>query len=71
MLYSVSLSDWVFNFTGNRHELAITDERFPILYYQFSCSGDESSLEDCTNISIAKEYFTPCSDEIVYIICEC
>ncbi len=58
--------------TGNikRHKVAITDNRFPILYYQFNCSGDEPSLDHCPNISISEEYFTPCYDEVVYIICE-
>ncbi len=70
MLQKLTIDFLIPTHAGNGHKAAITDNRFPILYYQFNCSGDEPSLDHCPNTSISEEYFTPCYDEVVYIICE-
>ena len=54
------------SFIGSEYKVVLTDDRFPILYLEFACHGDESSLSSCMN----KTHNGRCLNEAVHITCE-
>ena len=57
------------SFVGSEYKVVLTDDQFPILYLEFACHGNESSLSYCMN----KTHYDDndqCLDEAVHITCE-
>ena len=45
-----------------------TDDRYPVLYSNFQCNGNEASLHQCSG-GLNYQYLDDCSNDAVYINC--